>query len=69
MLCGLPATASIPASFLAITGIWPFGLFGLVNRVVDERITQLDKEAAIWEVLPEGAKEAVARRDAKSRDA
>lgn len=38
-------------------------LFQLVNRIVDERITQIKTEEAIWDVLPEGAKEAVARRD------
>lgn len=39
------------------------GLFELVNRIVDERITQLNKEAAIWDVLPDSAKEAIVRRD------
>ena len=38
-------------------------LFTLVNKIVDERVTQPKEEQAFWDQLPEGPKDAVERRD------
>jgi len=41
-------------------------LFGLVNLIVESMITQPKKVEALYDTLPEGAKDAIAKRDNKS---